>query len=216
MSHHPAACGPPDPGLDTPVSEPPKKRRRPALACVQCRRRKTRCDQNKPCNNCTKSRIVDCTYPPTHSPRSQVNRLATPRRQAPSLAPRAAEPIANQSPPSPNSLLRHGLQYDAPHVVPAQEARSASSVTPSPAVNASEMSLQRCVGKTDVDALLTRINELENTVSDLSSAHAHRIGNSAAAQKSTSPARKGTSGHQFGNQSNWMSHTSLVSLDSTA
>ncbi|KAG7113620.1 Multidrug resistance regulator 1 like protein [Verticillium longisporum] len=38
-----------------------KRRRRPALACRQCRRRKIRCDQNIPCNNCTKSKISDCT-----------------------------------------------------------------------------------------------------------------------------------------------------------
>lgn len=216
MSPQSAACGQPDPGPETPVSEPPKKRGRPALACVQCRRRKARCDQNMPCNNCTKSRITDCTYPPTHTPGSRINKLVTPRRHAPSLAPRAAEPTANQPPQSHSSSLRDRLQHDAP-----QEARFASSTTQSPVVGASEVILRPRIGGIDVDALLTRINELEETVSklssppDLSSAYVHRMEDSTATQTSTSPARNSTSKHQFENQSNWMSTTSLVSRDRT-
>ncbi|KAJ5294258.1 hypothetical protein N7508_009079 [Penicillium antarcticum] len=33
----------------------PRKRRRPALSCEQCRRRKVRCDREMPCGPCTKS-----------------------------------------------------------------------------------------------------------------------------------------------------------------
>ncbi|OHE91924.1 fungal specific transcription factor [Colletotrichum orchidophilum] len=39
-----------------------KKRRRPALACEQCRRRKVRCDRNLPCNTCIRSKHALCTY----------------------------------------------------------------------------------------------------------------------------------------------------------
>jgi Fungal Zn(2)-Cys(6) binuclear cluster domain len=31
----------------------PRKRRRPALSCVQCRRRKVKCDRNLPCTQCS-------------------------------------------------------------------------------------------------------------------------------------------------------------------
>src|SRR4051812_43948234 len=45
------------------MSEPPRKRRRPAVSCTQCRRRKIKCDRSIPCNNCTKSRVgQDCDY----------------------------------------------------------------------------------------------------------------------------------------------------------
>ncbi|KAH8594962.1 hypothetical protein B0O99DRAFT_624053 [Bisporella sp. PMI_857] len=44
------------------VAAPPQRRRRPALACLQCRRRKIKCDQSKPCNQCQRSRDVVCTY----------------------------------------------------------------------------------------------------------------------------------------------------------
>lgn len=55
----------------TDASRPaPKKRRRPALACAQCRARKVRCDRTSPCSNCIKSRIPDCTY--ISSPRDRT------------------------------------------------------------------------------------------------------------------------------------------------
>lgn len=41
----------------------PRKRRRPALSCEQCRRRKVRCDREMPCGPCTKSQpSFDCEY----------------------------------------------------------------------------------------------------------------------------------------------------------
>ncbi|PYH43486.1 Zn(II)2Cys6 transcription factor [Aspergillus saccharolyticus JOP 1030-1] len=40
---------------------PPRKRRRPALACEECRRRKIGCDRESPCNHCTKFKR-SCTY----------------------------------------------------------------------------------------------------------------------------------------------------------
>ncbi|KAJ4390160.1 hypothetical protein N0V93_007634 [Gnomoniopsis smithogilvyi] len=42
-----------------------KRRRRPPLACVACRRRKVRCDRRLPCQNCVKARrAVSCAYVP--------------------------------------------------------------------------------------------------------------------------------------------------------
>lgn len=42
-----------------------KRRRRPPLACVACRRRKVRCDRKLPCQNCTRARrATSCTYVP--------------------------------------------------------------------------------------------------------------------------------------------------------
>lgn len=46
-----------------PLSSIPRKRRRPALSCEQCRRRKVRCDREMPCGPCTKSQpSLDCEY----------------------------------------------------------------------------------------------------------------------------------------------------------
>lgn len=41
----------------------PRKRRRPALSCEQCRRRKVRCDREMPCGPCSKSHLpLACEY----------------------------------------------------------------------------------------------------------------------------------------------------------
>ena len=44
------------------IAAPPQRRRRPALACLQCRRRKVKCDQNNPCSRCQRSKDAICTY----------------------------------------------------------------------------------------------------------------------------------------------------------
>ncbi|PSN67963.1 hypothetical protein BS50DRAFT_620400 [Corynespora cassiicola Philippines] len=51
----------------------PLKRRRPALSCVECRRRKVKCDRSKPCGPCTRIKSPTCTYrevPGRRRPRS--------------------------------------------------------------------------------------------------------------------------------------------------
>ncbi|EDN07413.1 predicted protein [Histoplasma mississippiense (nom. inval.)] len=48
----------------------PRKRRRPALACDQCRRRKVKCDQKMPCDQCQRSKnlsIHTCSYVHVHA-----------------------------------------------------------------------------------------------------------------------------------------------------
>jgi hypothetical protein len=49
------------------VTVPPRKRRRPALSCVECRRRKIKCDRCTPCGHCVQLKITKCTYPDTHT-----------------------------------------------------------------------------------------------------------------------------------------------------
>jgi len=46
---------------------PPRKRRRPALSCVECRRRKIKCDRRMPCSHCMQLKSTICTYPETHA-----------------------------------------------------------------------------------------------------------------------------------------------------
>jgi hypothetical protein len=43
---------------------PAKRRRRPALSCVECRSRKVKCDREKPCGACTRVQSTTCTYRP--------------------------------------------------------------------------------------------------------------------------------------------------------
>ncbi|KFY48463.1 hypothetical protein V495_01277 [Pseudogymnoascus sp. VKM F-4514 (FW-929)] len=44
-----------------------KRRRRPALSCEQCRRRKVKCDRNKPCGQCLQVKATACAYEPSRA-----------------------------------------------------------------------------------------------------------------------------------------------------
>jgi hypothetical protein len=91
-----------------------KKRRRPALACAQCRRRKIRCDQNTPCNNCVRSGIPDCTIPPNHisTLRLQQSRVAAPR-PATTISPPSAVASTTLTPrPTPQSVYTEESNVD--------------------------------------------------------------------------------------------------------
>ncbi|CAG9955846.1 unnamed protein product [Clonostachys rosea f. rosea IK726] len=72
-----------DGGTDLTDPSRQKKRRRPALACEQCRRRKVRCDRRLPCSTCVRTNHVDCTYVP-------LQKVATPDRGF----PKQADPVS--------------------------------------------------------------------------------------------------------------------------
>jgi hypothetical protein len=61
------------------MQQTPRKRRRPALSCIECRRRKIKCDRNDPCAHCVAVK-TQCVHRAYH------------------------EPVAPQHPPQDNSL----------------------------------------------------------------------------------------------------------------
>jgi hypothetical protein len=187
------------------VTVPAKKRRRPALACRQCRRRKVRCDQNKPCNNCTKSRIADCTYPQNHVPGTTADKeQISSRRQVVPLAPRVVAPLTTERSPRVYGGIRNSPS------ISHGTAHSSSSLATSPNVNASHAGSQsRDDGSNVVDVLLARINNLERTVSELPGSD-DKAPRSTTASRPATPAKDKRS-LRFGNQSNWLNNTSLYS-----
>ncbi|KAK4655799.1 hypothetical protein QC762_0053800 [Podospora pseudocomata] len=56
-----------------------RRRRRPAVSCITCRKRKIRCDRKAPCGNCLKSKGSSCSYrdPPLSPPKATTPRSAT-------------------------------------------------------------------------------------------------------------------------------------------
>ncbi|KAL4939171.1 hypothetical protein BDV06DRAFT_214495 [Aspergillus oleicola] len=50
---------------------PERRRRRPAVSCALCRRRKIKCNRESPCNNCLKSKTDQCVYENDVLPRPQ-------------------------------------------------------------------------------------------------------------------------------------------------
>ncbi|KAH8807545.1 putative C6 transcription factor [Xylogone sp. PMI_703] len=54
--------GPSNPNTAPEPTRSVRKRRRPTLACYECRRRKVRCDRNSPCAQCKQHGLTVCTY----------------------------------------------------------------------------------------------------------------------------------------------------------
>ncbi|KPM40310.1 hypothetical protein AK830_g6222 [Neonectria ditissima] len=137
---------PPASSSDQPAARAEKKRRRPALSCEQCRRRKIRCDRGLPCVNCIKSSISPCTYAPTHVPASRTRKAAG-----------------------------HGQDFSGPAAalshVPARSAPVLESQKPSPPSKAVSPSGPSSTGgstsdTSTVDALAARVRELEQKLSE--------------------------------------------------
>ncbi|RDW79247.1 C6 zinc finger protein [Aspergillus mulundensis] len=76
----------------------PRKRRRPAQSCEQCRQRKVRCDRNVPCGPCTRARSdLHCSYrDKSPSPNSNGIEITTP-----GTAQRPVTAAFNPRPPNP-------------------------------------------------------------------------------------------------------------------
>ncbi|RSM20220.1 hypothetical protein CDV31_001017 [Fusarium ambrosium] len=78
-----------------PQDPPAKKRRRPALACEQCRRRKVRFNRASPCNHCSKSSTPEqCTYVHIHVPK---------QKRTPLPGPATVGPVSILPAPAPTS-----------------------------------------------------------------------------------------------------------------
>lgn len=61
-------------GIGTIAKPLPQRRRRPAHSCVECRRRKIKCNRKNPCNHCTSARKpTECTYTPNLPPRGATS-----------------------------------------------------------------------------------------------------------------------------------------------
>lgn len=105
-----------------------KKRRRPALACEACRRRKVRCDRNLPCGTCVRSKNALCTYTTqattSNTSNSSLGRKESPKHGFPQSGAAALalpEPILYQPQPLPTP------RHSAP-----SSTRAADSDDPSP------------------------------------------------------------------------------------
>jgi hypothetical protein len=185
------------------MEESRKRRRRPALACTACRRRKMRCDQVRPCSNCAQSTRYECIYPSEDFRVAQATHTAPLRRPQP--GPILAPVQASSNPPSyPSSTVpQTRAQLPQSQIIlptPSHSSNATAATTP------------------DVAALLSRISELESRVSRVSTIlqpnqtrhsgpdHAETTNT----QRSVAPEGSSTE-RRFANQSSWINLTTLVS-----
>jgi len=99
---------------------PEKRRRRPPLACIACRRRKVRCDRKLPCQNCVRARkAASCSYVSDEriEPREGTEGFADgingrdPQRDAVSSVP-FFTPAASNPSSSPEQLVQRVKQLE--------------------------------------------------------------------------------------------------------
>ncbi|KAK3297791.1 uncharacterized protein B0H64DRAFT_416719 [Chaetomium fimeti] len=101
--------------------EPERRRRRPAVSCILCRRRKIRCDRQTPCSNCIKSKNATCSYRDDPRP---------PRRQSPLVGTAQANrleaaPTSALLTPSTGALSTEPNHVESLNAEPSRPTRSA-------------------------------------------------------------------------------------------
>ncbi|KAI0429429.1 hypothetical protein F5Y09DRAFT_310218 [Xylaria sp. FL1042] len=100
-----------------------QRRRRPALACVSCRRSKIRCDRQHPCGACSRSRHKSCVFEEPRRPTSRRSGTASATADPPVTAetghPSLVRPV---TPASSNTPTAH---HDHDHASPLRELNPA-------------------------------------------------------------------------------------------
>lgn len=178
-----------------------RKRRRPALSCAECRRKKIKCDRSIPCGPCTLSKSVTCTYSP-EGLSARKNHLATttakPRSLPPVDGPHDHTTFTGQI----QSQLVEGCFSPAPYQHFTESGNS-------PARDSTSSSLsngQHVVG------LVARVQKLESM---LASASLEEPGSTTLAKLPARDLRGNYSKTRWFGQSHWMQAFAQVSETSS-
>ncbi|KAF2811945.1 uncharacterized protein BDZ99DRAFT_384297 [Mytilinidion resinicola] len=129
------------------MSEPERRRRRPAVSCSVCRKRKIRCNREFPCSNCVRSKNDTCVYDDNPPLRRRLSHGAT--NFTTLGGPQGAMNVCRELP-----------HINANH--DASETNSTSASTPASQLSAS-----------DIESMKREIRRLEDEVSQLMQSAAH-------------------------------------------
>lgn len=184
-----------------------KKRRRPPLACEQCRKRKIRCDRNSPCGHCIRARISSCTYAIAHIPAARGKKSSAAPVSSSSKVTSAnepSEPHRNIKPTEPDQLQHRSKDS---FLYPTTLPISLASTSPSASSNTGSSS-----GSSSVEWLTARVHQLEEKLA--------KVVNISEPQDAVAPKPVGTtevpikgviSKTRYLGQSHWMNGIDLVS-----
>ncbi|EXJ77022.1 hypothetical protein A1O3_10179 [Capronia epimyces CBS 606.96] len=153
--------------------ERPRRRRRPALSCLECRRRKIKCDRQDPCSHCV-SVAIPCVHkvfrdaPETSNQRQPVqsrtqgqaavsSSVDTPSSRAQRQQSRI-HGIVNETGRVPSRLLVAGADISQSTPAPAPAGPTEVTTAQSPPTTRAEDE------RPSVHALLRRIQHLENSL----------------------------------------------------
>lgn len=137
---------------------PPRKRRRPALSCEQCRKRKIKCDRTYPCGQCTLSKTAHCSYSPDSAGAIQHlnKRSSLPPAPGPSVYQNTL-PFTSGLPSRP----RDALSTASPNTQPSIDEFSPKPPLSSTGTSWHSPTSEHLHDDTSSKALLDRIQKLE-------------------------------------------------------
>lgn len=145
----------------------PRKRRRPALSCIQCRRRKIKCDRSMPCGQCIASHTSACQYSSDPAPQPKRPRIngnghypvtpSTMGHGSPGSTSNASPIIRDATESVTNSLPTGSTNFWAERTPLVGGPLPVREQTVVPPQKASDPSVQ---------ALLDRVHKLEQIISD--------------------------------------------------
>lgn len=143
-----------------------RKRRRPALSCLQCRRRKVKCDRKVPCSNCVSSKHITCEY----GPEATQARVSKFNGRTP-LDHMSSSVLSNQqggvSKPREDMLFNQLVTTSDPHSQPMESIPQRTvPLMQSPSRHTSELTTpSTSQSNQSVQELKDRVQQLENIVS---------------------------------------------------
>ncbi|PWY93415.1 hypothetical protein BO94DRAFT_486478 [Aspergillus sclerotioniger CBS 115572] len=150
------------------MTEPPRQRRRPAVSCSLCRSRKIRCDRQLPCSNCVRTRNESCVYASQASPVQRIR-------------PGQATDVLNQQPQA------HTIHLDRvpnAHQPPAYHNHQSDFLVNSPSIISTVSN-----HSAEVEALKSKIKQLEEQLSRATQPHTHSPLSSSKSDIETSTSR---------------------------
>jgi hypothetical protein len=116
-----------------------RKRRRPALSCAECRRRKVKCDRTSPCGPCTSYKSPTCTYTNTPASTSGTPITRTTNRTTSTSASNTSSPSTHRSLAQVPNTIGNSISY-------------ASSVQSPHSISSSLFARQRDAAYSDADS----------------------------------------------------------------
>ncbi|KUJ24541.1 uncharacterized protein LY89DRAFT_713366 [Mollisia scopiformis] len=141
----------------------PRRRRRPALACLDCKRRKIKCDRNNPCGHCISTRS-QCTYAIWSKENESVVRHPPPQSSGSTTTPSvyASSPTAQYLGIGTNLTSTDSASLEHQSWSGILEAARQNDIQDNPGSN-NTSSLEVTNDEPDLWSLLQRIQKLKSS-----------------------------------------------------
>ncbi|KAG4027374.1 hypothetical protein MFRU_030g00110 [Monilinia fructicola] len=145
----------------------PRKRRRPALSCIQCRRRKIKCDRNMPCGQCISSKTPACQYSSDSAPQPKRPRVSGNGQYPVTPSTVGHDSPENATNASPNFNGITGSVTNGMPIVSTNFWTDRTPIVEGPIpVRGQAVALAQKAPDPLVQALVDRVHKLEQIISD--------------------------------------------------